>query len=93
MGKYTVALSPQSKKELLAIQKQSNKALIRKIEKLFFELSEHPATGTGKPETLRGDHSGYWSRRLNKKDRIIYRIDDSIVLVYVISMKGHYNDK
>ena len=93
MGKYSVALSPQSKKELLAIRKQSNTTLIRKIEKLFLELSEHPATGTGKPETLRGDHSGYWSRRLNKKERIIYHIDDSIVLVYVISLKGHYGDK
>jgi toxin YoeB len=93
MGKYTLALSPQSKQELLAIHKQGNKALIKKIEKLFVELSEHPTTGTGKPELLKGDHSGYWSRRLNKKDRIIYRIDDSVVLVYVISMKGHYGDK
>ena len=93
MGKYTVALSPQSRLELLAIHKHGNKALIKKIEKLFQELSEHPTTGTGKPEPLKGDHSGYWSRRLNKKDRIIYRIDDSIVLVYVISIKGHYGDK
>jgi toxin YoeB len=93
MGKYTLALSPQSKQELLALHKQGNKALINKIEQLFVELSEHPTTGTGKPELLKGDHSGYWSRRLNKKDRIIYRIEDSVVLVYVISMKGHYGDK
>ncbi len=93
MGKYTLALSPQSRKELLAIQKQGNKSLIKKIETLFRELSEHPTTGTGKPELLKGDHSGYWSRRINKKDRIIYRIDDSIVLVYVISIKGHYSGR
>jgi len=59
MGKYTLALSPQCRKELLAIQKLGNKSLIKKIEILFRELSEHPTTGTGKPELLKGDHSGY----------------------------------
>lgn len=93
MGKYTVALSPLSKKELLALQKLNDTALIRKVDKLFLELSEHPTTGTGKPERLKGDLSGYWSRRLNKKERIIYRIDDSVILVYIISIKGHYGDK
>ncbi len=74
MGKFTVALSTQSKKELLAIQKQSNNALTRKVNQLFLELSEHPAVGTGKPELPKGDHSGYWSRRLNKKDRISFTL-------------------
>ena len=93
MGRYTLRLSKECDTHLQYWQKVSDKATLRKIDKIFSELMEHPATGTGKPETLRGDHSGYWSRRLNKKDRIIYRIDDSIVLVYVISMKGHYGDK
>jgi toxin YoeB len=93
MGRYTLRLSKECDIHLEHWQKVSDKATLRKIDKIFSELIEHPKRGTGKPEALRGGYSGYWYRRLNKKDRIIYRIDDSIVLVYVISMKGHYGDK
>lgn len=54
------------------------------------ELEVHPRTGTGKPELLKGDMAGVWSRRINKKDRILYEIHDEIVIVYMISMRGHY---
>jgi len=93
MGGYTLRLSKECDIHLEHWQKIGDKALLRKIEKIFSELIEHPTTGTGKPELLKGDHSGYWSRRLNKKNRIIYRIDDSVVLVYVISIKGHYGNR
>jgi len=67
MGRYTLRLSRECDIHLQHWQKVGNKALLRKIEKIFSELIEHPTTGTGKPELLKGDHSGYWSRRLNKK--------------------------
>ena len=92
MGKYTVRLTPEAKDELRVLHKIGIEATIRKIEKIFDELSDHPTTGTGKPERLKGDFSGYWSRRLNKKDRIIYKIDASIVTVSVLSLLGHYGD-
>ena len=63
-----------------------------KIEKIFDELYEHPTSGIGKAERLKGDLSGYWSRRLNKKDRMVYKIENSIVTVYVLSLRGHYGD-
>jgi len=53
----------------------------------------HPETGTGKPERLKFDLSGYWSRRINKKDRLIYFIQNEIVTVTVVSALGHYSDK
>jgi toxin YoeB len=53
-------------------------------------LAEHPAMGTGQVERLKGDLSGYWSRRLNKKDRMIYKIDDVEAIVHLLSFKGHY---
>jgi toxin YoeB len=92
MGKYTVRLSPVAKKELAYWYKRGEKSLLRKIEKIFAELSEHPTSGTGKPEFLKGDLAGYWSRRINKKDRIVYKIDDSIVIVQVLSVLGHSGD-
>lgn len=52
-----------------------------------------PETGTGKPERLKYDLSAYWSRRINKSDRLIYRIEDKIITVTVVSALGHYDDK
>lgn len=65
----------------------------RKIQRMLVELEEHPRTGTGKPEQLTGDLAGVWSRRINKKDRILYEIHDDVVIVLVLSMRGHYGDK
>lgn len=92
MGKYSVELAGTSKEDLRKIHKSGNKAVIKKIEALFIELSEHPHTGTGKPEQLRY-LPDMWSRRLDKKNRMLYTIKEDIVTVYVISLSGHYDDK
>ena len=92
MGKYTVILTPEATEELIIWHKIGDKSTRRKIEKILLELSEHPTMGTGKAERLRGDLSGYWSRRVNKKERIIYKIIDSVVTVQVLSLRGHYGD-
>jgi len=93
MGKFKVIVSERAKKDLLSIQKSGDKASINKVERIISELYEHPQTGTGKPERLKFDLSGYWSRRINKKDRLIYLIEDKIVTVTVVSAIGHYGDK
>ncbi len=49
--------------------------------------------GTGQVEQLKGDRQDQWSRRIDKKNRLIYTIDDEVVTVEVISAKGHYDDK
>ena len=61
-----------------------------KIEKILIELSEHPTYGTGQVEQLKGNLSGYWSRRIDKFNRIIYFIEEKIVTITIISAKGHY---
>ena len=48
-------------------------------------------TGIGKPEPLTGTLSGYWSRRINDKDRLIYKIDDTTI--YILACRYHYSDK
>jgi len=68
MGKYSVELVGTSKEDLQKIHKSGNKAIIKKIEALFLELSEHPQTGTGKPERLK-NLPDMWSRRLDKEIR------------------------
>lgn len=52
-------------------------------------LRDDPATGAGKPEPLRHNLSGYWSRRLSRRDWVIYRFDD--VAVYIFAIGGHYD--
>jgi toxin YoeB len=51
-------------------------------------LRNDPATGTGKPEALRKNLSGFWSRRLSQKDRVIYKFDEHYI--YIFAIGGHY---
>jgi toxin YoeB len=93
MGKFRIIVSDTAKKDFLRIQKSGDKASIRKVELMIAELYEHPETGTGKPERLKFDLTGYWSRRINRKDRLIYFIEDEIITVTVVSAMGHYSDR
>ncbi|MFT6216181.1 MAG: toxin YoeB [Roseivirga sp.] len=54
---------------------------------------EHPTKGTGKPEMLKHDLAGLYSRRINKKHRLVYSINEQVVTVYVLSAWSHYGDK
>lgn len=78
-----------AKQDLRYFKRLGDQSLMRKISRLFMELAEHPETGTGKPEQLKGDLSEYWSRRINREHRIIYRIEEDTV--FILSLKGHYN--
>ncbi len=93
MGKYFVELIESSKKDLQRHNKSGKKSVIKKIERILYELSEHPYTGTGNPEQLKHELSGFWSRRISQKDRMIYKVKEDIVTVYVVSAMGHYGDK
>lgn len=88
--KYLVRIENQADKEIKRILKSGKRTDIEKLETILYELEEHPETGAGKPEQLRYDLAGYWSRRINKKDRIIYEINEDERIVTVLSALGHY---
>jgi toxin YoeB len=90
---YTLHITVQAKKDIAFLKKNGGKTVTKKIEKLLLELIEHPRTGTGQVEQLIGNRQGQWSRRIDKKNRLIYTINDDIVTVEVISARGHYDDK
>lgn len=90
---YIVKLEPKAVQDITELKRSGNKAAIIKIERLLLELTEHPTTGTGQVEALRGSLSGFWSRRIDKFNRIIYTIEENIVTVTVVSAKGHYDKK
>jgi toxin YoeB len=93
MGRYSVVIEKKAKKQLADLYKSGNKTDIKRIEIIFIELEEHPETGIGNPKQLKHELSGRWSRRINQKDRLIYTIDDSKVIVTILSAKGHYFDR
>ena len=90
---YTLLITVQAKKDIAFLKKNGGKAVTKKIEKLLLELTEHPKTGAGQVEQLRGEKQGQWSRRIDRKNRLIYTIIDEIVTVEVVSARGHYDDK
>jgi toxin YoeB len=70
-------------------KKSGKKAVLKKTQIFLEEISEHPFSGTGKPEPLKHKLSGNWSRRINKEHRLVYEVlEDS---VNVLSARGHYN--
>lgn len=71
-------------------KKIGNKQILAKIERLLIDIAEHPFTGIGKPEPLRFELAGYWSRRINAEHRIVYRVEGDHIIVVVISMRFHY---
>ncbi|WP_456314985.1 Txe/YoeB family addiction module toxin [Pseudomonas shirazensis] len=93
MGKFRVEIIPEAKVEIAKHIKSGNQASIKKIGKILQELAENPFEGVGKPELLKHQYAGFWSREINKKDRLIYNVEEEIVIVVVISAMGHYSDK
>ncbi|MEG2243359.1 MAG: Txe/YoeB family addiction module toxin [Muribaculaceae bacterium] len=62
----------------------------KKLAQLLLELQEHPRTGTGQVEQLKHFSEETWSRRITKEHRLVYRINDDVVEVLVVSAYGHY---
>lgn len=90
---YTLELTPEAIKDIEYHKKSGDKATLKKLSVLLKELTEHPTTGTGQPEELKYNFSGCWSRKLNKKDRLVYRIQHDQVIVIILQAAGHYLDK
>ena len=70
---FEVILTPKANKGIEKLKKAGNKSLIAKLGQLLDELEEHPETGTGKPEKLKHELSGLWSRRINREHRLVYQ--------------------
>lgn len=89
---YDIIYSLQAVEDLKRLQR-NEPAAYKKASKFIEELKEHPKTGLGHPEPLKGKPEGRWSREITKKHRLVYRIFETEVYVDVLSAYGHYNDK
>lgn len=66
----------------------NDRKLLNRIFDLVNAITDNPFKGIGKPELLKTSYKGYWSRRINDENRIIYKIEESEIVI--ISCRGHY---
>ncbi len=70
-------------------KKSGNKIILKKIRSLLESIREKPFEGIGKPEQLKYEWVGYWSRRINLEHRLIYEMLSEKIIIH--SLKGHYD--
>lgn len=69
---------------------ESDREAVGKINRIIKAIEREPFGGMGKPEALTGNYSGLWSRRIDRANRIIYRVEGETLFLY--SAKDHYGD-
>jgi toxin YoeB len=72
-------------------KKTGNKRIMKRITTLLADILDHPFTGIGKPEPLKGNQQGLWNRRITDEHRLVYSISDGMIYVYVLSLRFHYS--
>ena len=87
---YRIALSEPADEDIKRWKKSGQRIIMNRISKLLADIQAHPTTGIGKPEALRYDLTGKYSRRINDEHRIIYTIDEDEKVVTILSLYGHY---
>ena len=85
-----IAFLPQAVEDLEYWKHTGETRILKRIRALLADILEHPFSGIGKPEPLKGEN-GKWSRRINNEHRLIYSISNGMVYVYVFSMRFHYS--
>ena len=70
-------------------QTQDRKTL-KRINLLIKDISRSPFEGLGKPEPLKGTLTGFWSRRIDEENRLVYVVEEKVIIL--ISCRGHYED-
>lgn len=84
----TIRFVPDAWEAYLYWHEQDKKTL-RRLNLLITACARDPFAGIGKPEALRGDLSGYWSRRIDEANRLVYRANDSELVI--IACRFHYD--
>jgi toxin YoeB len=66
-----------------------DKKTLKRINQIIEDISRNGNDGIGKPEPLKGNLSGWWSRRIDETNRLVYRLNDG--MVEILQCKGHYD--
>lgn len=90
---YVIELTKTALEDIERHKKSGDLKVLKKIDELLNELLEHPHSGTGQPEILKNQTEETYSRRINRRHRLIYRINEEKITVLVLSAYSHYGDK
>lgn len=69
---------------------ENDKATLKRVKRLIEECARTPYFGTGKPEPLRGNWTGWWSRRISEEHRLVYRVEGDTVII--AQCRYHYSE-
>lgn len=83
-----IIFSPESLADLQFWKQSGNVKIQKKIQKLLESIQETPYAGLGKPEALKHNWSGYWSRRINQEHRLIYKWEKESIII--AQLRNHY---
>ena len=85
-----LVFSPNAWADYIYWQGQDKKTL-KRINTIIEATAREPFTGIGKPEPLRGDLTGYWSKRIDDVNRLVYKVTDTELIIF--NCRFHYGDK
>ena len=85
-----IKFMPKAEEDLAYWKSTGDKRIMKRITKLLEDILLHPFSGIGKPEPLKDNMQGIWSRRITDEHRLLYSISNGMVYVYVLSMRFHY---
>lgn len=88
-----IEYSPSSLRDIEQWKKSGDRKTMDRITELLKSVKLDYKSGIGKPEPLKGDMLGHWSRRIDKKNRLVYFVYEEEQIITVISLRGHYSDK
>ena len=85
-----VVLLKQAKEDRDYWKSKGDKRILKRITALLKDIEQHPFSGIGKPEPLKGEN-GKWSRRITDEHRLVYSIGNGCIYIFVFSMRFHYS--
>ncbi|MDO4773054.1 MAG: Txe/YoeB family addiction module toxin [Bacillota bacterium] len=88
MGTKRIQWDQDAWEDYLYWQTQDKK-MLKRINQLIKDISRNPFEGIGKPEPLKGNLSGFWSRRIDEEHRLVYSVEEDLVLIF--ACRGHYD--
>jgi len=83
-----ITFSETAQKDIVFWKQSGNTAIQQRISALLKDIQEHPFFGIGKPEPLRYNLSGFWSRRITSEHRLVYKVEGELIII--ISCRFHY---
>ena len=85
-----IIYSDQAKADVKFWMKSGNKIIQKRISQLLIALENDPYQGIGKPEALKYEFSGKWSRRISNEHRLVYQLSENETVLKIHSLRGHY---